>query len=234
MFIFFPFALIASFFGRFRGGNIIYRLCVIWADIWFPLIGIRNQIIYESPHDETKSYIIICNHISYLDAANIFKVFRKPLRPLAKVEMQKIPVFGFIYRMVSVSVDRSSAAHRAKSLLLLKSFLKKGISVLVFPEGTFNTGHTPLKEFYDGAFRLAIEMQTSLKPVLFLDSYRRMPGESLFRMSPGLNRILFLEEIPVNGYTIEDVKKLKEQAYRLMEKKLTEYHYVWRNDPCKS
>jgi 1-acyl-sn-glycerol-3-phosphate acyltransferase len=81
----------------------------------------------------------------------------------------------------------------------------------------------PLKEFYDGAFRVAIETQTPVKPVLFLDAYRRMPYESLFRMSPGRSRILYLAEVPVDGMTISDVGLLKEKVYRMMEEKLIEY-----------
>ena len=89
-------------------------------------------------------------------------------------------------------------------------------------------GTTPLKEFYDGAFRLAIETQTPIKPVLYLDAYRRMPYESLFKMTPGRSRILYLEEISVAGYSIEDLDKLKEEVYAIMEKKLIEYDAGWR------
>ena len=228
MLLIFPFALIASFFGRIKGGNMTIRLCMLWADIWFFLIFIWHKKIYETPHDKKRSYIFLSNHISYLDAAILVKAYRQPIRPLGKVEMSKVPVFGLIYRNAIVTVDRSSAANRANSVRVLKSLINRGISVLVFPEGTFNMGTTPLKEFYDGAFRVAIETQTSIKPVLLLDAYRRMPYESLFRMTPGISRILYLEEISVAGYTVADLGKLKEQVYTIMEKKLIEYDAAWR------
>jgi len=230
MLFIFPFAIIASFFGKIRGGNMVMRLCMIWADIWFLLIFIWYKKIIESPHDKSKPYIFLSNHISYLDAAMIPKAYRQPIRPLGKVEMSKVPVFGFIYRNAIVTVDRSSQENRASSVRILKSIISKGISVLVFPEGTFNMGTSPLKEFYDGAFRLAIETQTPLKPVLFLDAYRRMPYESLFSMSPGRNRILYLDEIPVHAYTLNDVGILKEEVYAIMENKLIEYDAAWRKD----
>lgn len=228
MLLIFPFAVIAGFFGRIKGGNMTIRLCMLWADIWFPLIFIWHIKKYETPHDKKRSYIFVSNHISYLDAAILVKAYRQPIRPLGKVEMSKVPVFGFIYRNAIVTVDRSSPGNRAASVRILKSIISKGISVLVFPEGTFNMGTTPLKEFYDGAFRLAIETQTPVKPVLFLDAYRRMPYESLFRMSPGRSRIVYLDEIPVQGLTTDDVKLLKEKVYTIMEQKLIEYGYAWR------
>lgn len=206
----------------------VYRLCIVWADLWFPLIGIWHKRIFEVPHDKTKQYIFVTNHISYLDAAIIPKAYRQPVRPLGKVEMSKVPVFGFIYRNAIVTVDRSSPENRASSVRVLKSIISKGISVLVFPEGTFNMGTTPLKDFYDGAFRVAIETQTPVKPVLFLDAYTRMPYESLFLMTPGKSRIVYLDEIPVNGYTLENVKELKDKVYAVMEKKLVEYNAAWR------
>lgn len=223
MLVLFPFSIIASFFGRIRGGNMMMRLCMLWADLWFFLIGMPHRRIFEAPLDKRQSYIFVSNHISYLDAAIIPKAIRQPVRPLGKVEMSRIPVFGFIYRNAIVTVDRSSAANRAKSVRILTSLIHKGISVLVFPEGTFNMTKAPLKDFYDGAFRVAIETQTPVKPVLFLDAYRRMPYESLFRMSPGRSRIVYLAEIPVEGMSIADVPLLKEKVYRIMEEKLVEY-----------
>lgn len=228
MLLIFPFALIATFFGRIKGGNMVYRLCMLWADLWFPLIFIWHKKIYEAQHDKTKPYIFVSNHISYLDAAILPKAYRQSIRPLGKAEMGKVPIFGLIYRNAIVSVDRSNAQNRAKSVRILKSVISKSISVLVFPEGTFNMGITPLKEFYDGAFRIAIETQTPIKPVLFLDAYRRMPHESLFRMSPGRSRLVYLEEIPVYNYSLQDVGKLKAEIYKIMEKKLIEYNYAWR------
>ena len=228
MLLIFPFAVIASFFGRIKGGNMTIRLCMLWADLWFPMIFIWHKKIYETPHDKTRSYIFVSNHISYLDAAIIVKAYRQPIRPLGKVEMSKVPVFGLIYRNAIVTVDRSSPVNRANSVRILKSLISKGISVLVFPEGTFNMGTTPLKEFYDGAFRVAIETQTPVKPVLFLDAYRRMNYKSLFSMKPGQSRILYLDEIPVAGYTSNDVEKLKQEVYQIMERKLIEYDAAWR------
>ena len=227
MLIIFPFVIIASLFGHIRGGNMIYRLCMGWADIWFPFVFIRIKKIYEAPHDKSKPYIFVTNHISLLDAAVIVQAFRQPLRALGKVEMSKIPVFGFIYKKAIVTVDRSSADNRAESVRILKSIISKGISVLFFPEGTFNMTNQPLKDFYDGAFRVAIETQTPLKPVLFLDAAERMNNKSIFSLNPGRCRIVYLNEVPVTGMTATDIPALKEKVYTIMEKKLIEYKASW-------
>lgn len=221
-------------FGRIKGGNLVYKGCRAWADAWFFLIGIPQRNIYEQPLQKGASYIFVANHISYLDAALIPKIFRKPVRPLGKVEMAKVPIFGFIYKAVIVSVDRSSPANRVKSVQQLKAVLRHGISVLVFPEGTFNTTGEPLKRFYDGAFKIAIETGTSIKPVIFLNSYDRMHYRSIFSLNPGINRCIFLAEVSVSGYSLNDVEALKQKVFSLMEERLRAYNATWINDSAEN
>jgi len=234
MFLIFPFALIAALFGRIRGGNMIYRLCMLWADIWFFLIFIYHRNYYEQPvdlpagrHGRNKQYIFVGNHISYIDAPLLVKTIRRPIRALGRIELSDMPVFGFLYRSVVVIVNRGDAAHRAKSVRNLKSVISKGVSIIVMPEGTFNMTHQPLKDFYDGAFRVAIETRTAIKPFLLLDAFDRMHYRHLFTLTPGKSRAIFLQEVPVDGLTLEDVPSLKQKVYELMEKKLIEYGATW-------
>lgn len=227
MLIVFPFALAAMAWGRIKGGNAVYRLCMLWGDLWFALVFIHIKKIYDAPLNKKNQYIYVANHISYLDTPVIVKAFRHPLRPLGKVEMSKIPVFGFIYRNAIITVDRSSPENRTESIRILKSIIHKGISVLVFPEGTFNMTHQPLKEMYNGAFRLAIETQTALKPVLFLDTFARMPNTSLFSLTPGKCRVVYLPEINTEGLTLNNLEELKQQVARLMSEKLIAYRASW-------
>jgi 1-acyl-sn-glycerol-3-phosphate acyltransferase len=224
-----PPVVIASFFGKVRGGNFIYRICSYWSDVWFFIIGIRHRNIYEYPHDKNRQYIFVANHISYLDAPIIVKTIRQRVRALGKAEVSKVPLFGFIYRNAVVTVDRSSPAHRANSVRILKSVIRKGISIFIFPEGTFNETGKPMKEMYDGAFRIAIETQTPIKPVLFLDGWSRMHYSTAFSINPGRSRSVFLKEIPVEGLTGKDVEMLKQKVQQLMEQKLREYKAGWIN-----
>lgn len=220
MLLILPFVVVASFWGKVRGGNVIYHILRVWSGAWFFLVGIRVRNIYRQKPDPAQQYIFVINHISYLDAAILPEAIRQPFRPLGKIEMSKVPIFGYIYGLCVVMVDRSNSEHRAKSIRQLKSVLRKGISIMIFPEGTFNETDQPLKEFYDGAFRIAIETQTPIQPVLFLDAYERMHHKHLFSLTPGRCRVLFLPPVPMEGVTLAQVKELKEQVYRLMEAEL--------------
>lgn len=226
--VIFPLVVVASFFGKTRGGNFMYILCRIWSDFIFFTLGIFHRTIYEAAHDPGKQYVFVFNHISYMDIPVLFKSIRKQhFRILGKAEMAKIPIFGFLYRNAVVLVERDNVANRAKSVLQLKSVLRRGISIALSPEGTFNITHHPLKEFYDGAFKIAIETQTPIKPILFLDTYARLNYKSIFSLSPGRSRSVFLGEIKVDGLTMKDLPYLKEKVYKLMEEGLIKYKADW-------
>jgi 1-acyl-sn-glycerol-3-phosphate acyltransferase len=225
--IFIP-VVIASFFGKIKGANFIYRLCHYWADFFLFMICIRHSNLYEQQHDPARHNVFVFNHISYMDIPILLKTIRRQkIRILGKAEMAKVPLFGFIYKNAAVLVERGNPEKRAKSVAQLKAVLDKDISIVIAPEGTFNMTHKPLKDFYDGAFKIAIETQTPIKPVLFLDAYDRMGYESVFSITPGRSRSVYLEEIPVDGLTLADVEFLREKVYKTMEEKLVAYKASW-------
>ncbi|MFT4152613.1 lysophospholipid acyltransferase family protein [Parafilimonas sp.] len=210
--------------GKVKAGNLVYKTCRIWGIIWYSLIGIWHREIYEVPHNRNKQYIFVANHSSYMDIPSVVMCMHQPVRVLGKYEMVHYPVFGFIYRVAVILVDRSDAAHRAQSLRALKAAIKHGISIFIFPEGTFNETGKPLKAFYDGAFRTAVETQTPVKPILFVDNNERLNQKSIFSLTPGISRCVFLDEISVEGYADkQDIKLLKQKVYAAMDEGLRRY-----------
>ncbi|HNF30440.1 MAG TPA: lysophospholipid acyltransferase family protein, partial [Chitinophagaceae bacterium] len=204
----------------------IYKICNVWARVWYFFVGVKHQEIYETEHEVNKQYIFVANHISYMDIPPIVTSIHQPFRALGKYEMVKVPIFGWIYRSAVILVDRSSAEKRSKSVRALKAAIQHGISVFIFPEGTFNMTEHPLKNFYDGAFRIAIETQTPIKPMLFVDSLKRLHYKSLFELTPGINRTIYLEEVSVDGLTMKNLHELKEVVYKKMEEGLKRYNNI--------
>jgi 1-acyl-sn-glycerol-3-phosphate acyltransferase len=228
MFCVLPFVVVYSLQDETKGGDRIYRVCRYWDSTWLKLIGIRPSNIYESTPDPDKRYVFISNHISYLDIPMILQaVQRDGFRILGKAEMTRIPFFGFIYSRAVVLVDRTTARGRSRSVRELKSVLSIDRSVFIFPEGTFNETGQPLSTFFDGAFRLAIETQTPLQPILFVDTFDRLHYSSLFTLRPGITRAVFLPEVEVQGLTVADLPLLKEHVYARMEEGLIRHHVSW-------
>lgn len=218
LFLVFPGVLLALLWGQPVAGNIVIKLARAWSDAWLFLIGIRHRNIVEAPIEPGAQYVFVANHISYMDIPLLFKAIRKrPFRVLGKMEMARIPIFGLVYRLAVILIDRSSKESRARSIQQLRKTLAGGVSIFIFPEGTFNETKEPLKFFYDGAFKLAIETGTPIKPIVFLDSVERMHYRSVFSIRPGLSRAVHLPAIPVAGLTEADVPSLKEATFTAME-----------------
>lgn len=218
-----PTTLFCTLFGKVRGGNMMYRSYGFFFHAWYFFTGIRHKDIYEGVEDRSRQYIFVANHISYLDIPPVFLAIHQPVRILGKYEMVRVPIFGWIYRIAVVLVDRSSPEARARSVRALRSALRKNVSIFIFPEGTLNETGEPLKEFYDGAFRLAIEMQTPIKPLLFVDTVDRLHYTTIFGLTPGPSRVIHLPEIPVAGLSMSDVKALKQNVHDVMETGLRKY-----------
>jgi len=140
LFALFPFAMMAAFGGKVHGGNVIMRLCRFWGDCWLFLMGIPHRIEPQNLPDPGRAYVFVGNHISYIDAAFLVTSIRQPFRALGAAEYGRYPVFGYIYQLVVICVNRKDPESRTRSVEKLRDYLRRGISILVYPEGTFNMG----------------------------------------------------------------------------------------------
>ncbi len=227
--VLFPCLILCLPLGRIKGGNIMFDLYRFLGRLWYWMLGIRHSNHYESTPDPNGQYIFIANHISYLDAVDIILTLKHDFRAIGKFELLKVPIFGFLYRFCVVTVNRSSAEDRARSLADLRKMLAKGISIMVFPEGTFNMADGPLAQFYDGAFKLAVETGKPIQPILLLDTFDRLHYRNVFTLTPGRARAVYLAPIDPAQHPGADHKALKELAIKHMSDKLIEYRASWIN-----
>lgn len=200
---------ISFFFVRFW----VY-LFSLFSGIWF--IGHNKKSV-----DRKKSYIFIINHTSFLDAPAIPIAIPSPLVALGKKELSKIPVFGWITGRLAIWVDRSSPESRKAGSQKLKQLLSGGTSILVAPEGTRNNTDQPLLPFRYGPFRLAIESQISIIPVVIHNAGKLMKRGSLL-LKPGIIHSYILPEVLVEGRTEADLDSLTQEVYEMMLKKIEE------------
>jgi 1-acyl-sn-glycerol-3-phosphate acyltransferase len=215
MILYLPGILLPFIFGE-KYGNISYQFLKLWSWTFSKLNVIPYQIIGKENIHPNASYIYTSNHTSPLDIPGMCLTVPTQIRPLAKKELAKLPIFGWIASYACVIVDRSSTESRKKSMEHLKNVLSRKISILIYPEGTQNRSKELLQPFYDGAFRIAIETQTPILPMVVINAGNLMPPGRL-SLKPGKIKIIIEKEIPTNGLTLADVQKLKDQTYSLMK-----------------
>lgn len=180
------------------------------------LTFIRYEFYGKENFRKDQSYIYVSNHTSFLDLPGITMTIPGEFRPMAKKELLKIPLFGWIARGATVIVDRSSGESKKKSLDKLKAVLLQGISILLFAEGTQNRTREIMQPFKDGAFRLAIDTQQPILPMVVIGAGKLMPPGTV-NLRPGLIKIIVAPEIPIEGLTSSDLPSLKQKTFDVMK-----------------
>jgi 1-acyl-sn-glycerol-3-phosphate acyltransferase len=140
----------------------MFRMMKLSSNILCICSGITPKNIGRDHIDFKQSYIIIPTHKSYIEAATLYTSIPSLFKTLGKKELEKVPVYGLIFKTVCISVDRSSLTARALSFRKIKNELEQGLSVTIFPEGTFkDIPDNQLLPFQDGSFTLAIMQSRS-------------------------------------------------------------------------
>lgn len=219
MILFLPGFLLPPLFGQ-RAVVVTHFFIKAWSRIFSVLNFIPYDIQRRDRIKRGKSYIFVSNHTSFMDIPALVVTMKGQFRALAKKELLKIPVFGWIAQVMCVVVDRSSNESRRRSIENLKRILGLGISVLIFPEGTQNRTKEPLQPFYDGAFRIAVETQEPILPIVVVGAGKLMPP-GRFHIQPGKITVLVGEPIPTEGLTLAEVKDLREKVFATMSKMIS-------------
>jgi 1-acyl-sn-glycerol-3-phosphate acyltransferase len=195
--------------------TIVFRkVAKIWISIYLFLIGCSLKLKGLQNFKKDENYIIICNHNSFMDVLVTTPFIPGPNKTIAKISLSKIPLFGLIYKRGSVLVDRHDKNSRINSFVQMKNVLAAGMHMAIYPEGTRNKTDKPLKEFHNGAFRLAVETQTRIMPAIIFNTKKAMPVNKSFFFWPTKMEVHFLPAMQVNAS--DDYEMLKEKNFKIM------------------
>lgn len=155
-------------------------------------------------------FVVVANHQSILDILLLSQLPRE-MKWVAKESLFKLPWIGWMLAMSGdIPVRRGDAESGGEALAKAKAYLARGMSVMIFPEGTRSTKGTMLP-FKSGAFRLAIEAGVPVLPIAVSGTAHGMPkGDPWVRPCRATARVL--EPIPVDGLRPEDASKLRDAA----------------------
>lgn len=214
--------LIFSTMGK-KGPAIAHQFSRLWARVVFALLLIRVKVKGTEWIKPDQTYVFIGNHQSLLDIPLFAIACKNTIRFLAKEELTKIPVMGYVIRKVYVTVKRSDKSNRNKSKVALMNSLQEKISIFLCPEGTRNKTNEPLLEFRDGAFLLAIEAQVPIAFITVMNTKELLPPTRLDQLSPGILHGIWNESIPTLGMTESDMPALKERVHNEMLKNIQHF-----------
>ncbi len=214
----FPFFLIPILFPKqFKLVGVINRF---WGYLLFPITFLPYKIECRTQLDPKRQYIFCPNHFSYLDIAALGL---NPINAIfvGKNDMEKIPLFGFMYRKLHITVDRSKLKSRMNTILKSLQAIDDGKSLVIFPEGGIVSKNPPrMTPFKDGAFRAAIEKQIPVVPVTLPNNWIILPDQEHILLHRGLIHVIFHEPIETIGYTLDQLEDLKSKVFNVIATEL--------------
>lgn len=111
--------------------------------------------------------LFIANHRSYFDILLTYSRCKRLTGYVAKKEMLRYPVLRtWMLRLYCLFLDRENMKEGLKTIIQAIDYVKNGISIFIFPEGTRNDGEElSLLRFHTGSFRIAEKSGCAIVPV---------------------------------------------------------------------
>ena len=130
------------------------------------IAGVETTVIGpENVPDEP--VLFIGNHRSYFDILLTYSRCKRLTGYVAKKEMEKIPLLStWMKYLYCLFLDRHDPKQGMKTILTAIDYIKRGISICIFPEGTRNSGEElSLLPFKEGSFKIAEKTGCAIVPI---------------------------------------------------------------------
>lgn len=159
-------------------------LMKIWTNAVLFIYGIKVKVYGAENIDPAVGKIYISNHASYMDIFVQLAKLPDNVRMIYKKEINRVPILGWAMLCAGfVPLDRDRIREAMKSLDKAAERVRKGLSVVIYPEGT-RTKDGSIGEFKRGMFFLADKAKADIIPVTLKGTYEVMPMGSS-RVRPG-------------------------------------------------
>jgi 1-acyl-sn-glycerol-3-phosphate acyltransferase len=197
--------MVAGLLGR--TGNLAFSISKLWAYIMLAASFVRTEIKNKNKIIKGTSYIIISNHQSHYDIITLVTTLGIQYRWIIKKELLKLPIFGYaLYASRNIFIDRSNTTSAIESINKGFDRLPKGVSVMVFAEGT-RSPDGQIHEFKKGGFVTAVGRKIPILPVT-INGSRRVMRKGSFTLKPGKIQIVIGDPIDTSSYTTDTVQDL--------------------------
>lgn len=130
------------------------------------ITGVRTTVIGEENIPD-EPVLFIGNHRSFFDILLTYSRCKRLTGYIAKKEMERIPLLSTWMRFVyCLFLDRENPKEGLKTILQAIEYIKQGISICIFPEGTRNKGEElSMLPFKEGAFKIATKTNCAIIPI---------------------------------------------------------------------
>lgn len=196
-----------------RRGRVAHRCARAWARLILATTGVRTSARGVERVDRGVSYVFVSNHQSIYDVPVLFAALPLQLRIIAKASLGRFPVLGWHLRWTGhLLVDRARAG--AGALKQVAHMMRRGHSLIVFPEGT-RSADGRVGRFRRGLFLLAIDAGLPVVPVAVAGT-RRVMRKGRLTTRPGDVTLVVHPPVPTDGLSRADAGALAERVRGLV------------------
>lgn len=197
-------------------------LIKLWARGTCMMFGVRVHV--EGLHNipQKMGCIYVFNHTSYFDIWAM-SGYLPSFRFGAKIELFKIPIFGWAIRRVGVlPINRERRESVFQVYSEAKNRIMNGDRFALSPEGT-RMDKEELGPFKSGPFILAVQCEAPLVPVIIRNASRVMPKDSFLPNWNSLSDDIYLQVLPpyeTKGRSLDEKKDIMNDVHKIMDEQL--------------
>jgi putative phosphoserine phosphatase / 1-acylglycerol-3-phosphate O-acyltransferase len=193
-----------------------------WPETVLALNGVRLNVTGAENVNARRPAVFLFNHRNNFDVFMVAALVRDNWTGVAKIELERNPLIGPLGKLLDAAfIDRSDTAAAVAALEGVEEAARKGLSILVAPEGT-RTDTRTVGPFKKGAFRIAMATGLPVVPIVIRNS-EEVAGRNSYRLSAGTVDIAVLPPIDVTDWTHDDLPKRIEQVRELYVGTLTDW-----------
>lgn len=215
--ILFPFYVVFSINDKWH--HLAYKLDNLWAIFYFPISLFKTKIEFVGEKPGKGPVIYCANHFSTMDIPSM-ALLPKQACYVGKESIKKLPLFGYMFKKLHITVDRGSFKDRGRAFQKYREAISQGKSLFIFPEGGINSTLIPQQSKYkEGAFKAAVELNIPIVPVTIPKNWKVLPdGDWLIKQ----NQITLIvhEPIDTTALGMKDVSNLKERVHALIQNRI--------------
>jgi 1-acyl-sn-glycerol-3-phosphate acyltransferase len=199
-----------------KSGDRVLDLARAWSGWVTSFAGVKIVVEHRGTLDPSQPYVFMANHASSLDIWTAFVAVPRRLRMIAKKQLARIPLFGWVmWAGRFIFIDRKNGKAARASIEEAGQRIHKGDSVLIFPEGT-RTRDGTLGPFKKGGFHLAASAGVPIVPVALRGTRALMPRGSLL-LRAGTVTVIIGEPVATQGLSDEERANLHERVRGIVE-----------------
>ncbi|WP_051574545.1 HAD-IB family hydrolase/lysophospholipid acyltransferase family protein [Mycobacterium sp. URHB0044] len=177
-----------------------------WSRLLMTSIGIDLNVLGEENLTAQRPAVFIFNHRNQADPLIAGRLVSDNFTSVGKKELEKDPIMGTIGKMMDAAfIDRDDPKAAVESLRKMEELARKGLSVLIAPEGT-RLDTTEVGPFKKGPFRIAMASGIPIVPIVIRNA-EVIAERNSSTFNPGAVDVAVFPPIPVDDWTTDNLEE---------------------------